>query len=510
MGGRTGKALKNVAVGAVAQSCAFLLSFLVRTALIIGLGKYYLGLNSVMTSLIAVFNLAELGMTNAVVYSLYRPLACGDKRKVEALLALYKKVYRGMGVAVIAASFAALPFLHELVNTEITVEVYEIYGLFVLSTAVTYFFFMYRAALLQANQEKYLVSCSDLAYAVVSSAGQVFCFLVLGDYIAALVVLVCSQIVRSFLILAFSKRRHPDIDYRSHEKLDKREKRELVRNVYAMAIGKFSDTAGKSVPNVVISAGVGLIESGLYSNYQMITAAIITFLSQVIGSMTASVGSLHIEADVDHKLKVFRRLNFASFLVYAVCCSCVFAGAESFITAWVGEEYVLDTACVLGLCFNLLTIGLVHGTVVFKDGCGIFFQGRYRPLVSCVLTIVLCVVFVGPFGIAGVIWASAISRLLTTNWYDPWLLFKHVFHRSPATYYVRTVLFAAVGIGCMLACGFVCRMLPGDSWLLFAEQILVSCLLTSVLVLLIFARTEQEAYVLGLLKGIFKRKECER
>ena len=147
MGGRTGKALKNVAVGAVAQSCALLLSFLVRTALIIGLGKYYLGLNSVMTSLIAVFNLAELGMTNAVVYSLYRPLACGDKRKVEALLALYKKVYRGMGVAVIAASFAALPFLHELVNTEITVEVYEIYGLFVLSTAVTYFFFMYRAAL---------------------------------------------------------------------------------------------------------------------------------------------------------------------------------------------------------------------------------------------------------------------------------------------------------------------------------------------------------------------------
>lgn len=151
-----------------------------------------------MTSLIAVFNLAELGMTNAVVYSLYRPLACGDKRKVEALLACDKKVYRGMGVAVIAASFAALPFLHELVNTEITVEVYEIYGLFVLSTAVTYFFFMYRAALLQANQEKYLVSCSDLAYAVVSSAGQVFCFLVLGDYIAALVVLVCSQIVRSF------------------------------------------------------------------------------------------------------------------------------------------------------------------------------------------------------------------------------------------------------------------------------------------------------------------------
>ena len=212
-------------------------------------------------------------------------------------------------------------------------------------------------------------------------------------------------------------------------------------------LGSLATPPVKSVPNVVISAGVGLIESGLYSNYQMITAAIITFLSQVIGSMTASVGSLHIEADVDHKLKVFRRLNFASFLVYAVCCSCVFAGAESFITAWVGEEYVLDTACVLGLCFNLLTIGLVHGTVVFKDGCGIFFQGRYRPLVSCVLTIVLCVVFVGPFGIAGVIWASAISRLLTTNWYDPWLLFKHVFHRSPATYYVRTVLFAAVGLG---------------------------------------------------------------
>lgn len=493
-------------VGAGVQACALFLAFLVRTALVVGLGKYYLGLNSVMTSMIAVFNLAELGLTNAVVFSLYRPLALKDMRKIEALVALYKKVYRIIGVGVIGLSVLALPFLPSLINSKVTLEVYEIYALFIISTSITYLFFTYRSALLQANQEKYLISISDLIYTIVSSAGQVLCFVVFENYLAGLIVLVFSQIVRSVLLLAFSKWKHPEVDYRSKAKLDKVEKASLIRNVYAMAIGKLSDTAGKSVPNIVISVGVGLVESGLYSNYQMITTALTTFLSQIIGSMTASVGNLHVEAGKEHKLKVFERLNFASFLVYALCCSCVLTAAQPFISAWIGDEYLLDASCVLGLAFNLLTIGLVQGTVVFKDGCGVFFQGRYRPLVSCALTVALCVLFVGPFGIAGAIWAPAVSRVLTANWYDPWLLYRHVFKCSPASFYLKTCMYGCVGVGCSLVCHFVCALLPGSSWVLFFECVFVSSVLTGSIVLVLFANSEAEKYLFGLLKGVIRRK----
>ncbi|MBQ9068962.1 MAG: hypothetical protein IJ131_07875, partial [Eggerthellaceae bacterium] len=94
MSSRAEKSFRNATVGTGVQACVLLLGFATRTALVYGLGRYYLGLNSVMTGLIAMYTLAELGMGNALVYSMYEPLAHGRQKKTEAYLTLFKKVYR--------------------------------------------------------------------------------------------------------------------------------------------------------------------------------------------------------------------------------------------------------------------------------------------------------------------------------------------------------------------------------------------------------------------------------
>ena len=43
-------------------------------------------------------SLANLGFDTAMIYSLYKPLAEKDKFKIQALMNLYKKAYRIIGL----------------------------------------------------------------------------------------------------------------------------------------------------------------------------------------------------------------------------------------------------------------------------------------------------------------------------------------------------------------------------------------------------------------------------
>ena len=197
MATRLQKTAKSAVVGIGAQLISLLLQFAVRATLIWGLGEYYLGLNSVMTSLIGMYSLAELGLGNAIIYSLYRPLAEGDKGKVEAYLSLYKKVYRVIGMLVGAVAAAMIPFLGFFINGAVTTDVYVIYALFTGNAVLGYVLFNYRTALFQANQERYLISYADTVFVILSSCGQIIAFVLFHDYIAGLVVLVVSQCIRT-------------------------------------------------------------------------------------------------------------------------------------------------------------------------------------------------------------------------------------------------------------------------------------------------------------------------
>ena len=54
------------------------LSFAVRTVFIKILGEEYLGVNTLFTNILQVLSLAELGISTAINYALYKPLAHQD------------------------------------------------------------------------------------------------------------------------------------------------------------------------------------------------------------------------------------------------------------------------------------------------------------------------------------------------------------------------------------------------------------------------------------------------
>ena len=67
--------IRNMIWGTVNRLIATVIPFITRTIIINQLGNEYLGLNSLFTSILQILNLTELGVSSAIVYFMYKPIA---------------------------------------------------------------------------------------------------------------------------------------------------------------------------------------------------------------------------------------------------------------------------------------------------------------------------------------------------------------------------------------------------------------------------------------------------
>ena len=115
---RAKRALNNTIFGLINRLINIASPFITRTLLIYVLGMEYAGLNSLFTSVLQMLNLAELGISTAVVYCMYKPMAMHDTALVCALLKFMKKVYYYIGTGIMVVGLCLLPILHLFIKGE--------------------------------------------------------------------------------------------------------------------------------------------------------------------------------------------------------------------------------------------------------------------------------------------------------------------------------------------------------------------------------------------------------
>ena len=77
-------------------------------------------------------SLAELGFGEAIIYSMYKPLAEKNEIKIKALMDYYKKTYQIVALVVFTLGIIVMPFLKYLMKNppHIPESLYLIYFLF--------------------------------------------------------------------------------------------------------------------------------------------------------------------------------------------------------------------------------------------------------------------------------------------------------------------------------------------------------------------------------------------
>ncbi len=90
--GRVRYATRNIIFGFLGSGATTLLNFILRQVFITHLGDTLLGVQDLYSEILTMLSLAELGVGTALNYSLYGPVARGEREKIKSYMQLYKSV----------------------------------------------------------------------------------------------------------------------------------------------------------------------------------------------------------------------------------------------------------------------------------------------------------------------------------------------------------------------------------------------------------------------------------
>ncbi|MFR1824099.1 MAG: lipopolysaccharide biosynthesis protein, partial [Clostridium saudiense] len=432
---RTKNSLKNIMYGLMFQVITVIINFVTRTIFIKMLGVEYLGINGLFSNVISMFSFAELGIGGAIVFSLYKPLAEKDECKISALINLYYKSYNIIATFVLSLGIIFMPFLRFITKGY---EGYDnliiIYSLFLINSVLSYFM-AYKKSLITADQKSYIINNVTGIFNIVLTVVQIIFLVITKNYIIYLINQIIFTILQNIYISRICDRMYPFIKENKNARLNKNEYKEIFKNVYSLFLYKISGIVINSTDNIIISIFLGINIVGLYSNYTLIIGTISILLNIIFNSITASVGNLNAEGDIEKKYFIFKTINFMNFWFFSFSTICLLVLTNNFITLWLNKDYVLSEMVIFIIMIDFYTKGMQNANTVFRDATGIFSKGKYKPLIAAIINILVSIILVQKIGLIGVFLGTIISRALTYFWHDPFILHKYIFRKSSKKYF---------------------------------------------------------------------------
>ena len=346
---RTKNATKNIVFGVILKMYQIIVPFVIRTILIYFLGVEYLGLNSLFTSILQVLNLAELGVGSAMVFSMYKPIAEDDSKKICALMNLYKIYYRIIGIIVLILGVIICPFVPYLIKGKVpaNLNVYILYILNLLATVFSYWLFAYKNSILQAHQRQDVISKVTIVVNTLMYILQIIGICVFKNYYLYVILLLLGQIFVNIFTAYESNKLYPN--YEAKGNLDKKEVKKINQRVKDLITSKVGSIIINSADSIVISAFLGLSTLAIYENYYYILKSIISMLTVIFASCTAGIGNSLI---VETNKKNYNDLKKFTFIIAwgaGFCSVALLCLYQTFMKIWVGEQLLLDFSCVV--CF---------------------------------------------------------------------------------------------------------------------------------------------------------------
>ena len=338
-------ALSNNIVGSI-------LGFISRTIFIYTLGANYLGISGLLQNIFGLLAISELGISTAIGFSLYKPIANNDINLISTLMSVYKKAYRFIGIIVLVLGIILFNYLDFFVDPQQQPnDIAYIYFMYLLNIVVGYFF-SYKTTLIASDQNSYKLVPLQIKFTTITTILQIIYLLIFKDYLGYLTLQICSSIFLNFIQNRFITKQYSHINFNSKQKLPKDELKIIKRNIFGLMVAKIGDFCVNSTDNLIISKYIDLTSVAIYSNYILLRNLVNGYIGILFGSITSSFGNLVAKESNEKCLEIFNNLFFISFLLYsfeAVCFICLF---NPFIKLWLGEQYLFSMPIVTLIVLN--------------------------------------------------------------------------------------------------------------------------------------------------------------
>lgn len=462
---RVQKTILNAKVNTVFFILSIIITFFSRKIFLERLGTDFMGLTGTIGNLLALLNLAELGIGTAVGVLLYKPLYEKKYDELSNIISVFGYLYRQIGKFILLVAVLislSLPLIFKDVSMSILV-VFVLFYSYLFGTLLSYWV-NFKQILLNADQKNYLVASYYQSMGIISQIIQMITAFYTGNVYLWILINLLSNIGYSVILNYKIKKIYPWLN------IDLKRGRELLRtykNITTKSKQVFFHKIASFILNqtdqFLIFKFTSLSMVAYYSNYLLLVDKVIGLINNVLGSSSAGVGNLIAEGNQSKIKSVFWELMGLRFYICGLVIISLMVCVEPFIIWWLGEEYILSPAV-----FNLLllntSITLIRPTVdMFLAGYGLF-KDTWAPALEAILNLFISIVLGLKWGITGVLTGTLISTLLIVIIWKPFFLYNAGFKTSINEYIKGFLGF----ISCFVFSYGIVKLI--SHWLLLSEN----------------------------------------
>lgn len=491
--------------GLVGSTATTILNFVLRQVFIMRLGDTLIGVQDLYSEILTMLSLAELGVGTALNYSLYGPVARGEREKIKSYMLMYKKAYRFIAIAIAVIGLALVPFLPWIVKGADYLTLRQLrmyYLLFLFNTVITYFV-AYKYSLANAEQRNYIQTNADAVTKAVSVVLQLLGLLVLPNYMLYLLIQVGVSAGQKIFMSIYLDRKYPLLREKDVTELSPEEKGEVVGKTKALMMHRIGDMARLQTDAIIISTCLGVVWVGLIGTYKMIVNSVSGYVNIIFNSVISSFGNLIATESRERQYRLFLVYRFFAIWIYGFSAVGFFLLLSPLVELYVGADRVLAPAIIAWYLIDYFFKGERVVLSNFKTAAGVFEEDKYLSLIQGIVNLVVSIALVYQIGLAGVFIGTVVSGLIA-NITKPVIIYRVCFHKSAASYFKESVKYLAV-IGAALAVLIPLQklLMPTVTAVGFIVMIFVITLVFNGIFLLVFGRSEEFKYLYGMVKGRF-------
>ena len=486
---------KGILLGGIQRGVLLLLPFVIRSVLIITLGVEYLGLNSLFSSIIQVLSLTELGLSSAMVYHMYKPIADDDQDTINALLNLYRSAYRIIGLVTVAIGLILTPLLPHLIHGSYPADI-NIYGLFLIyvaNTSISYFLFGYKQSLLSAYQREDIISFVNLIVQVGLKVTQIILLLITKNFFLFTICLPIFTIINNLWIGFITKKLFPNAV--AQGKLATDSLKEIKKVIAGTFIQKVCAITRNSLDSICISAFLGLTLTAIYNNYFIIFSGVTMFFTVIGTSLSAGIGNHVVIKSTEENFEELRKLDFLYMTLSGISTVCLLCLFQPFMKLWMGSDMMLPFGAVILICIYFYVLKMGDIKYLYNTANGLWWKLKWRSIVETLLNVALNIILGKIWGVYGIILATTISLIICSYIWGAHILFKECFDRSKLVsfflYHIKYLIVTVVI--CFVTYNisrFAVRRLSGlNHILLFILNVIITITVSVILYYLIYFKT---------------------
>lgn len=434
---RTANSIRNVKIAIIFYFFSLILQFFSRKFFLDYLGSEVLGLNTTAQNLLGFLNLAELGIGNAVAYNLYKPLYNKDYNAINAIVSIQGWLYRRIAYIVLIGA-CILMFFFPIVFSKAKVPMWYAYGAFIvlLIGSLLGYFFNYKQIVLSADQKQYKITLSVEGVKLIKVFCQILAIRFLNNqYLWWLGIEVLMALITTCVLNLTIKQEYPwlkprivdggKIKYLYPEVIVK------TKQIFFHKIGSF---ALSQTSSLIIYAYTSLTLVAIYGNYMLIISGVTLLSNSLLNGISAGVGNLVAEGNRQHIKSIFWEITVLRMWIASIICFGIYMLGDSFITLWVGENYIMSHSAfmiLIMICF----INLTRTNDTFLSAYGLF-QDIWSPIIEVILNLGLSILLGYYYSITGILAGVLISLLLVICTWKPYFLYKYGFKESILEYII--------------------------------------------------------------------------